>query len=165
MRCTSRHRTRRGPRPRPGRWAVGLALLFVVPATATAAAASSPDASTEFPTLTDARSEVARSEARLVEATATRDAARLSLSELDRRSAELATQLADARATLRSTAVSAFVTDSGETGTLLLLHGDALADAASQQQYLREATERSHRDVTHYDALKAQVDPDRKSVV
>lgn len=140
------------------RWQWGLVLAAIL-TSVPAGVAGSQSAAPSFPSVAAARAEVLRSEQRLTEVTAARDAARNELSGLTASSAELARNIADARAEVRRRATGAYVSGTPDEAVLVILGGDDLYDASARVRLMAHAADRSSAAVDRYNELKDDVDP------
>lgn len=139
------------------------AALGVAPIGASAGALPStlPNTPTrsEDSALVAARAEAQRSEKRLQEATAARDAAQAELDGLNARSAELVSDLADARSKLRDRAIRAFVSQPVDDSLLVLFSDEDMFEASARSHLTTRSAKSSGDEVERFNSLKADVDP------
>jgi len=131
-------------------------LLGLLPA---AAAGGSPRARADVPTVADAHAEVLRSEQRLTDAIATRDAAQTELDSLTAANVQLVAEIAAARAELRERAIGAFVSATPDETVAVLLGSDDFYSASAKANLVAHTARRSNEALAHYNALKREADP------
>ena len=136
-----------------------LALLGFVPAGGLAGATPGSPSRADDAALIAARAEAQRSEQRLIEATAARDAVRAELDRLNVRSAELVSDLADARSKLRDRAIRAFVSQPVDDSLIALLSDDDMFEASARSHLTVRSAQSSGDEVERFNSLKADVDP------
>lgn len=139
--------------------AIVLALVGFAPAGGAAGATPVSPSQADDAALIAARAEAQRSEQRLIEATAARDAAQAELNRLNARSAELVSDLADARSELRDRAIRAFVSQPADGSLLALLSDDDMFEASARSHLTARSAQSSGEEVERFNSLKADVDP------